>query len=145
MSLAPVSSPPPDLTALSQAGHALSAGQTAQMTGQASALAEATGQFEAIMVRQFLDEALTPMFEGALPNDGAGSHMIRFWTTDSLATAMSGQNIFGLSSVLQHSLAPHAPATTPAAASTSTPARANAAAAPEPPPLTDPDDALQDG
>jgi len=75
-------------------------------TLNAAKIQEATAQFEAVMVRQFLDEALKPMIEGALPSDGPGSEMIRYWTTDSLAQAMSKQSVFGLSSVLQQQLQP---------------------------------------
>lgn len=64
----------------------------------------ASGQFEAMFARQFLDEALKPMFEGALSESGAGPDLYRYMLADNLSQSISQRGVFGIGHVLQHQL-----------------------------------------
>ncbi|MDP0499596.1 MAG: hypothetical protein Q7P63_05800 [Verrucomicrobiota bacterium JB022] len=70
----------------------------------ASEVELASGQFEAIFARQFLDEALKPMFSGALSESGAGPDLYRYMLADSLSQSISQRGVFGIGHVLQHQL-----------------------------------------
>lgn len=63
--------------------------------------AEAARQFEAILLRQFVNESL----KGLVPQGEAGQ-VYGFFLTDSLADSLSKGGGFGLSSVIQSQLCP---------------------------------------
>ncbi|KAF0096150.1 MAG: hypothetical protein E1N59_117 [Puniceicoccaceae bacterium 5H] len=66
----------------------------------------AADQFEAIFARQFLEEAMKPMFEGAISESGTGPDLYRYLLADSLSQSMAQRGVFGLGNVLQHQLQP---------------------------------------
>lgn len=81
-------------------------GQVADRTpaGQARAVA---GQFEAIMLRQFLSESV-----GSMMGSGreAGGSVYGYLLTDVFAAQLSAGDGLGLSKVIQHQLTPRPPA-----------------------------------
>jgi Rod binding domain-containing protein len=73
-------------------------------TGDAHELKEASEQFEAILIRQYLSEAMKPMFEGSMMGESSGSHMYQYMITDVLASELSNNSTFGVASLLQMQL-----------------------------------------
>jgi len=73
----------------------------------------AAQQFEAVFLRQILDDALKPMFKGCLDESGADNDIYRSYVVDGLADSMSTTGCFGFSTLLQTQLQPPAQ-TTPA-------------------------------
>lgn len=61
--------------------------------------ADASHQFEAILLRQFLSESMKPLLE-----EGPSGQVYGYFLTDSLANAMSKSGGLGLSNVLQTQL-----------------------------------------
>lgn len=53
-------------------------------------------QFEAIFVRQFLNDALKPMVKGAMEEDGSANDTYRYFITDKLSQSLAQQGVFGL-------------------------------------------------
>lgn len=54
-------------------------------------------QFEAIMLRQFLNDALKPSsIKGSLEEEGSGNDTYRYFVTDTLAQSMARQGVFGI-------------------------------------------------
>lgn len=103
MSVAPVTATSASaLTALAGTGNPryLSALPAAEQVKAAS------GQFEAIMVRQFLQDSVGHMMggEGGGPGGGIYSYLL----TDVLATKLTAGGGMGLSGVIQSQLAPRA-------------------------------------
>jgi flagellar protein FlgJ len=74
-----------------------------KMSGQEQAKAVA-GQFEAILLRQFLQESVGSIMGGK--EGGAASGVYGFLLTDVLANQLSAGGGLGLSNILQHQLAP---------------------------------------
>lgn len=71
-------------------------------------VAAAARQFEAVFVRQFLQEALEPVFTGFLPEgQGNGGEMYRYFFADALAQNMSQREVFGFASALQAQVQPY--------------------------------------
>lgn len=62
-------------------------------------LAEASRQFESILLRQFLGESMKPLLEG-----GPSGQVYGYLLTDTLADSLSKGGGLGLSSVLQAQL-----------------------------------------
>jgi Rod binding domain-containing protein len=105
MSVAPISA------------HASPAATFAQMASQPGRLAglpkdqqikAVAGQFEAIMLRQFLQESVSGMMGGE--SGGASGSVYGYLLTDVLAGKMSEGGGLGLSRILQQQLSPHSPA-----------------------------------
>ncbi len=67
-------------------------------------LGVATEQFEAVFLRNYLGEALKPVFEGYLNESGSGADIYRYMLSDSLASSMSQRSVFGMSDMLQKQL-----------------------------------------
>ena len=65
----------------------------------------AAGQFEAILVRQFLEESVGKIMGGASGGAGGGS-VYSYLLTDTLANQLTQGGGLGLSSVIQHQLTP---------------------------------------
>jgi Rod binding domain-containing protein len=65
----------------------------------------AAGQFEAIMLRQFLQESVSSMMGGE--KGGASGNVYGYLLTDVLAGKLSEGGGLGLSKVLQQQLTPH--------------------------------------
>ena len=70
---------------------------------QADRLAAASREFEAVLLRQYLGEALKPMTEsGSL--FGNSNPMYGYLINDALAGGLSSAGVFGFSNVLQAQL-----------------------------------------
>ena len=72
-------------------------------------LASASAEFEALLLRQFLTEALKPMTEGG-DTFGGTSPVYGYFITDTLATSLSQSGAFGYSNLIQAQLAGKTPA-----------------------------------
>ena len=69
-------------------------------------IAEASKQFESVLIHQFLKDATKPMIKGYLNGDGPGADFYQYFITDTLATSITEGGGLGLSSVLQAQLTP---------------------------------------
>jgi Rod binding domain-containing protein len=67
-------------------------------------LASASAQFEAILLKQFLSEALKPLTESG-DTFGGKNPVYGYFITDTLATSLSESGAFGYSSLIQAQLA----------------------------------------
>ena len=63
--------------------------------------AAVSGQFEALLVKQYLKQALKPMFKGIFDETGGASGMYRHLFTDALAESIAQGGGFGVSTILQ--------------------------------------------
>jgi Rod binding domain-containing protein len=63
-------------------------------------------QFESVLVKQFLNDALKPMFKGVFNEDSEGHRLYRHFFTDALSESIAQGGGFGVSSILQQQLAP---------------------------------------
>ena len=61
-------------------------------------------QFESVLVKQFLKEALKPMFKGVFEEDGSAHRLYRHFFTDAISESISQGGGFGVSSILQQQL-----------------------------------------
>lgn len=65
------------------------------------ALVEATRQFEALFVRQFLGEALKPLLHATPESQGPGAGIYQYMMTDVISQSLAQREQFGISSILQ--------------------------------------------
>jgi Rod binding domain-containing protein len=65
-----------------------------------------TEQFESVLVKQFLNDALKPMFKGVFNENSEGHRLYRHFFTDALSESIAQGGGFGVSSILQQQLAP---------------------------------------
>lgn len=94
-----------DIAALQSASmQALSAGKDTSINN-AKDLPEATRQFEAVLIRQFLTEAMKPLLHETPESKSAGADIYSYMLTDAMAENLSREGVFGLSSMLQMQLA----------------------------------------
>ena len=63
--------------------------------------AAVSGQFESLLVKQYLKQALKPMFKGIFDENGGASGMYRHMFTDAMAESIAQGGGFGISSMLQ--------------------------------------------
>ena len=63
--------------------------------------AAVSGQFAALLVKQYLKQALKPMFKGIFDETGGASGMYRHLFTDALAESIAQGGGFGVSTMLQ--------------------------------------------
>ena len=61
-------------------------------------------QFESVLVKQFLKEALKPMFKGVFNEDGNAHRMYRHFFTDAISESIASGGGFGVSTLLQQQL-----------------------------------------
>ena len=61
-------------------------------------------QFESVMIKQFLNDALKPMFKGVFNEDGEGHRLYRHFFTDAISESIAQGGGFGISSILQQEL-----------------------------------------
>jgi Rod binding domain-containing protein len=74
-------------------------------------MAKVAGQFEAIMVRQFLTEAMKPMTDGCFNDeDMPGGNIYKSMMVDTLADGVENGGGLGLSNVIQLQLQGRSPA-----------------------------------
>ncbi len=71
---------------------------------EAERLAAVTREFEAILLRQYLGEALKPLTKGG-PGMGGGNAVYGYLVTDALASSLSSSGVFGFSHLLQAQVA----------------------------------------
>ena len=71
----------------------------------ATASKEVSTQFEALLLRQYLKDALKPVFGGGFLKETGGAHdMYRYFFTDAIAEGVARGGGFGLSDVLQQQI-----------------------------------------
>ena len=71
----------------------------------AAATKEVTTQFEALLLRQYLKDALKPIFGGGFLKETGGAHdMYRYFFTDAIAEGVARGGGLGLSSILQQQI-----------------------------------------
>jgi len=63
-----------------------------------------TEQFESVLVKQFLNDALKPMFKGVFNEDGGAHRMYRHFFTDAISESIATGGGFGMSNILQQQL-----------------------------------------
>ena len=73
---------------------------------QADQVKAVSGQFEAILLRQFLQESIGNIMGG--DKGGPTGNVYGYLLTDTLASKISEGGGLGLSKILQHQLTPHA-------------------------------------
>jgi Rod binding domain-containing protein len=71
---------------------------------EAERLAATSQEFEALLLRQYLSEALRPMTENGT-FFGGNNQVYSYLVTDALARGLSSGGVFGFSSLLQAQLA----------------------------------------
>ncbi|MFI5337160.1 MAG: flagellar biosynthesis protein FlgJ [Opitutales bacterium] len=120
----------PALTSVSPASSAISALQDRQLASvslgsmprnlgslpQAAQVKAVAGQFEALLLRQFLQDSLGNIMGGE--KSGPSGSIYGYLLTDVLASKISEGGGLGLSSILQHQLTPHAAAVPPSSRKT---------------------------
>ena len=62
-------------------------------------------QFEAVLVKQFLNEALKPMFQGVFNENDNAHRLYRHFFTDAISESIASGGGFGISTLLQQQLA----------------------------------------
>ena len=73
-------------------------------TTHAQKVAAVSDQFESVLVKQFLKEALKPMFKGVFNEDGGAHRMYRHFFTDAISESIASGGGFGVSTILQQQL-----------------------------------------
>jgi flagellar protein FlgJ len=71
---------------------------------EAERLAATTREFEALLLRQYLNEALKPLTSGG-PGLGGDNAVYGYLVTDALANGLSSSGVFGFSNILQAQVA----------------------------------------
>ena len=66
-------------------------------------------QFESVMIKQFLNDALKPMFKGVFNEEGEGHRLYRHFFTDAISESIAKGGGFGISSILQQQLNSQSP------------------------------------
>jgi Rod binding domain-containing protein len=67
-------------------------------------LAAACQQFEAVLLRQVLEQSMKPTFSSSLVHDSATSGIYRDWMTGSLAEQISRSGTLGLGTMFENQL-----------------------------------------
>ena len=73
-------------------------------TSKNQKVAAVSDQFESVLVKQFLKEALKPMFKGVFNEDGGAHRMYRHFFTDAISESIASGGGFGISTILQQQL-----------------------------------------
>lgn len=61
-------------------------------------------QFEAVLLRQVLDQSMKPIFSSSMVHDSATSGIYRDWMTGSLAEQISRSGALGLATMFENQL-----------------------------------------
>lgn len=85
---------------LSDMGHMRGLVNNQQLT-EKQKMAEVSRQFEAVMLRQILGDAMKPLVEGCLDESSGQSEVYRSFMTEILADSISQSGSFGLANSLQ--------------------------------------------
>ena len=67
-------------------------------------VAAVSQQFESVLVKQFLKEALKPMFQGVFNEDGNAHRLYRHFFTDAISESIASGGGFGVSTILQQQI-----------------------------------------
>jgi Rod binding domain-containing protein len=67
-------------------------------------VAAVSQQFESVLVKQFLKEALKPMFQGVFNEDGNAHRLYRHFFTDAISESIASGGGFGISTILQQQI-----------------------------------------
>ncbi|MCH8473761.1 MAG: hypothetical protein LAT55_00855 [Opitutales bacterium] len=78
--------------------------KTGTKAKDARELKATTEQFEAILIRQYLSEAMKPLFTDSMMGQTSGAHAYQYMITDALASELSKSSTFGIASLLQMEL-----------------------------------------
>lgn len=73
----------------------------------------ASQQFEAIFVRQFIDQAMTPLLATPIGGNETAASVQQHMISDALANSLAESSIFGISDILQLHFINQLPADTP--------------------------------
>ena len=94
-----------------------------QHLNQNQKIAEASRQFEAIMLRQILSEAQKPVFTSEFTDNSTAAGIYQDLITNSLADSMSKSGTLGMAKIFEQQLShPAAKTATPATAGVNSPA-----------------------
>lgn len=85
---------------LSDMGHLRGMVGNQQLT-EKQKMAEVSRQFEAVMLRQILSDAMKPMVDGYLDESGGQHEIYRSFMTEIVADSISKSGTFGLANSLQ--------------------------------------------
>ncbi len=83
-------------------------------------IAEASRQFEAMLLRQILSEAQKPVIQSEFTDNSASAGIYQDFITNQLSTSLSKTGALGFAQVFEHQLERHAPVHTPGTPSSST-------------------------
>ena len=67
-------------------------------------VAAVSQQFESVLVKQFLNDALKPMFKGVFNEESEGHRLYKHFFTDAISESIAKGGGFGISSILQEQL-----------------------------------------
>ncbi len=67
-------------------------------------LKDAAQKFEALLLNQFLGQALKPLLHDSLGSNAPGSHLYQHMLTDTISSQLSNQESFGMSNLLHMQL-----------------------------------------
>ena len=67
-------------------------------------VAAVSQQFESVLVKQFLNEALKPVVQGVFSEDGNAHRLYRHFFTDAISESIAKGGGFGVSNILQQQL-----------------------------------------
>lgn len=81
-----------------------------QALTQKQKIAEASRQFEAVLLRQFLSEAQKPVISSEFTDDSSTAGIYQDMMTNHLADTLSRGNGVGLAKLFERQLSPHSPA-----------------------------------
>lgn len=113
MHVSAVTAHPPQAAAAAQLGQSAQPGRLAGLP-QSEQVKAVSAQFEAILLRQFLQDSVGSIMGGE--NAGPGGSVYGYMLTDVLAGQLSAAGGLGLSSILQQQLTPRGSASAPDAA-----------------------------
>lgn len=78
---------------------------TTDQPAAASDLQKVSREFEAVLLRQFVGEALKPLLHQTPGSNAPGAQIYQYMITDAIANNLAQHELFGLSSLLQMQLA----------------------------------------
>lgn len=83
-----------------------------QSISEEAKLTEATRQFEGVMIRQFLNDALKPLIESEMVKDSGTNSIYRSYLIDVMADSMSRSGEVGITTSLQAAVTRNVKSTT---------------------------------
>jgi len=98
-----------ETSAVSQQFVSLDPNSLKELVGSKNATAEqknavVSQQFESVLVKQFLNDALKPMFKGVFNEESEGHRLYKHFFTDAISESIAKGGGFGISSILQQQL-----------------------------------------